>query len=789
MLDVIVNKIRDNLDSNLELEIRLGNYSLVGFNSIVPEDKLNIFRSLNYLFKTEKETKITIELMNKNSDIKNRMVLHFDENYKKITDINTNRIKTTYFRKEGICKENMHRKSIRVSLAKEIITDKTDTKYDYARYKIRFCFYTHDGLFRYDLTQVREIEIGSIADLPKWDNIINTNSHWELEVEYIGDFSKIDINKIKSHIYLLENIDNLIYHSHRILEISKPFPFINFNHLINPTISLDFNNLNQIENDYCATEKIDGERRLLIVHNGSIFDIDVDLKQRKIYNTTKDINITVLDAEFYNNHYFIFDILVHKEKNVSNSLKLLERLELVKDIVKQINNNNISEKHFYFGNIYDVSKQILTKEYPYELDGIIYTPINHTYFNQSYKWKPVEKVTIDFLVYQLNNTKYQLFVGIDKEYAKENNYNIDYFLIKKYFPEVDLNENYVPIPFELSDGLSFYEYKNDDLKIEHKTIVEFQYSNGIWNPLRIRTDKTKIYLESSKIFGNDFKVAKNNWQIIGSPITEDIIMGNTEWEKYYKIKKNDGSNTAILRKFNNLVKSEVYRIGKSYLPFGKSICELGAGHGGDLWKICSNGFNDLLFIDADYNALFKDENCATQRFNVVKTKYRKIKLECLVGDFSKPINSTGKKYSMVSCQFAMHYACENKDTINNFINNAVNFIEKDGIFILTILDGNVLFDKIKEGAINIKDNGYQIKKVYRSKKIADYGQKIKVFVDTIGENIEYLVNTQYLESSIKNNFEILKTGYFNDFHFNDIKLDNEEKMMADIHRYYILRKT
>lgn len=129
---------------------------------------------------------------------------------------------------------------------------------------------------------------------------------------------------------------------------------------------------------------------------------------------------TYLDGEFldikYNNSdeysdnkpkFYAFDILFFNNKDIRKS-PFVERYELVKSIVKknviQPYYGNIYAKVFYTeGNIYKrirdaaTEYQLLLNQNPELVDGII-VQYPGSYFNkETYKWKPMDQLTIDFL--------------------------------------------------------------------------------------------------------------------------------------------------------------------------------------------------------------------------------------------------------------------------------------------------------------------------------------------------------------------------------------------------------
>jgi hypothetical protein len=110
-------------------------------------------------------------------------------------------------------------------------------------------------------------------------------------------------------------------------------------------------------------------------------------------------------------------------------------------------------------------------------------------------------------------------------------------------------------------------------------------------------------------------------------------------------------------------------------------------------------------------------------------------------------------FDVSSCQFAIHYMFENKNTFYNFIRNVTECTKLNGYFIGTCYDGNTIFKLLRKA--ETKDIFIDSKKVWSITK--DYhsdlfddnesslGYKISVYQDSINQTLpEYLVNFNFL---------------------------------------------
>jgi len=231
------------------------------------------------------------------------------------------------------------------------------------------------------------------------------------------------------------------------------------NDFIGPSsYTLEIKNVTSSENttapniltNYTVTDKADGERRLLFISDeGKIYMIDTNMNVIFTGSSTKDITLfnSLIDGEHikYDKHenfinlFAAFDI--YYKNNVSvrelNFVPLLEndlvqnfRLPILSQFIQRLNTDKtnikspctfqIKCKTFYDGIAQPIFKGCATilsnvadGIYEYNTDGLIFTPINKgaggdesnksgplhkTTWAHSFKWKPPQFNTIDFLV-------------------------------------------------------------------------------------------------------------------------------------------------------------------------------------------------------------------------------------------------------------------------------------------------------------------------------------------------------------------------------------------------------
>lgn len=858
MVDELYNIYKNiNLQSNeeLECEIRLGRYNEKRFNSIVNNDLLIHFFKKQYLFKSS-EIINTIELVNVSSNPKNRIkqILYFDDKFKKIVE--NGKMKSNYITKEQILKYDFYQKGIRVQLSKETSTENKPELFinNLARYKSRISFEASElfPYIKYDITRIWELNTpNGTNDLLSWNQIKDTECHFEFEIEINQQLFKEKkcewVFEYMSHLLLnasllLDRYSNPILDIYYILNIKKSFKHLNLHHITNSTISLSKDHIHILQENYSVTNKIDGERRLMWIVDNNLYLIDNKLNLYYVNTNEKyrDFNYTLLDGEFYthfinHNDYLVFDILIYKNIPITQ-YNLLKRLENAKEVVHCINNNitlndkplRILMKEFYTTDIANNAVKLLENNTSgYELDGLIFTPINDGYYNKCFKWKQNEQLTNDFLLKykESKNNKYYylVFVGLNKLYCHESRKDIDYSIIDKYFPNLDKNENYLPVLFK-NDNWDFSILETEEL-IDNDTVYEcsFNYEKYKFEIYRIREDKTKLYKETNKIFGNDYKVAVNNLDIILKPVyINDFKEFN---EKYYKTNKNK-SLLISMRKYHNFAKKKLIEDCINILGMNTTklkLMDIGCGRGGDLNKYADLGIKFGYFVDKDEYALFRDIDCSIEKYKTLKKSANKeIYYYFSQSDFTKTIeynndkyrnnevidkfeidylsenthNSQGK-FNLIICNFACHYAFASKETFDNFIEYIIDKVNTEKYCILfTYMDGYKTNKLLKKNNGELVKDAFIIKGEYN--KTPSIGKEINVYIDSIGDSKEYLVYPEYIIEKLKETLwgAKVKQGnildYFEDW--NDDRylknyIKNKFNKVSEIHDYLMIYNT
>ena len=476
-----------------------------------------------------------------------------------------------------------------------------------------------------------------------------------------------------------------------------------------------------IRSNYTVTDKADGERRLLFINDkGFAYMIDTNMS---VINTgaktpTVELHNSLLDGEFIKNDksgkaihlYAAFDIYYINKKSVRELAFVGEdetqkyRLPLLKQFVERLVLKGSCDftlkcKTFYATSatrtIFQCCSQILSDVedgiYEYNSDGLIFTPANtgvasdkagvagkltKPLWEQSFKWKPAEYNTVDFLVsvkkdksgndeihhiFQdgLNNQggkniqQYKTLVlrcGYDELDRRHGFVNPYEDIIQNKVIEYETTNNrdrYKPVPFQptnpsdtracyanillVEDGAKdAHMYTTEGEYFEQDTIVEFSYdmtkpTGWRWVPLRVRYDKTTELKSGLKNYGNAYHVANANWQSIHNPITKLMLCeekGIPEYVEecdeeanegvYYNRGVADTKMTRGLRDFHNLYVKN--KLITSVANRNDRLIDYAVGKAGDLSKWTNAFLSFVLGVDISHDNIHNRLDGACARY-------------------------------------------------------------------------------------------------------------------------------------------------------------------------------
>lgn len=239
------------------------------------------------------------------------------------------------------------------------------------------------------------------------------------------------------------------------------------------------------EMNYHLSYKFDGKRRLVYIMGADDIYYKVSKTPTVKHNLVlpkKNIQKlygTVIDCEYVDGKYYVFDILRHKGKDLTRNTPFSIRYSIYRNVVREISSKKIISKIFYLSDpkstkLYDTFEilEAQRSRFPMKTDGIIFTP-EASYYHPKYKtlkWKPSEELTIDFTIKKITKDKTE-----SKKYGL-----FDYY--GKPINQINgLPENgkiIITIP--------------EDFKIYSNSVYEFMYDKKQgFVPVRRREDKQR----------------------------------------------------------------------------------------------------------------------------------------------------------------------------------------------------------------------------------------------------------------------------------------------------------
>jgi hypothetical protein len=596
--------------------------------------------------------------------------------------------------------------------------------------------------------------------------------------------------------------------------------------VINPAGLLDFSATNKLDGvGYSLTiiqNDLNSQTYALILYNKTdVFMLSQILRKQEDFNLLEYKNmICKCEVRFLNE--FISGLSVKNQETIEINLydcifitknplisneQLSSRVSLCNDIQSYLSNNfkNIGDKnlvfkvkpYFYSSSIKETLYNVVSymnSHYGEENltdtnDGIIFQ-YNGSYNKfPSLKWKFYSKITIDFTAekYEQNlenqTTTYKLLSNQGKVKPPLNQINPSFI--------ITVNNNDIIDGIE-GNNLSGY-------------VLECGYSVNLkkWFIHRIRFDKTEYD-------ANYVSVAEETYYDIINELTLPILINKinyyrnkvdidergfgTETQKDIEKMKPQIKDKCLenYRKLHNKIKEKII-VGNSY---EKTILDLGAGKGGDLPKYTNSNIKKLYAVEPNINNL----NVLSERLEkTYKDIYnRVIKINAGGEDTSILSSKIFDKVDIVNMFFVLSFFFKDRQMLLNLVDTIDLFLNKNGLFIGTYIDGILLKQELQKG--NIDRECYYIHSLNIDNKETEnnvYGQKIEIDLKgtaTATKQEEYLIFIEELFHLLayRGIYMIANDSFENFAKSTDIELlnvlDNDEKYLNGFYKYFVCKK-
>jgi len=550
-----------SLNHTTECEIRFGNFIYMDTNSpkaeFVSSVEIDFFYKLKGILNNEKDLQkystYTKEISYKNADDKKgklREIIYTDEKFEPLG-------KKEYMVKNTHRQHNVFDYNCRISLSSEKILSRVDgvtlDEPMFFRFKNRVSYIFGVGVL--DMTIVYQ---GTSEE----EALSKRNVQYEVEFEIKSPVYDKIINMMtfilsvrQDNLYVINAREKRnVINQYRALVMPQKrghpyFVGAQPETLQKEQLSLLFKEL------YSVTDKADGERFFMFIDtNGIVYFVDnninnilkTHIKVEKYINCIVDGELIriVKDDKTNKIMFYAFDILFYNGEDLrgDENYLLKQRLDVLNGVITDINSvlrddyYEINMKKFIYRNVFMGSDIIMKNigDKPYKNDGLIFTPMNEPYpkikkWVKLLKWKPAELNTIDFYSVK-EGDKWNLYVQdsiTEQDSVQKKKTNLVLFDVNKL---CDMPET-TQITFETSFDDALVDPVTHE-PFQTRTVIEYQWSNDKFVPLRTRWDKT---INPSK-HGNFASVACSIWNNINNPITPSQLfqMTNTTTERVEK---------------------------------------------------------------------------------------------------------------------------------------------------------------------------------------------------------------------------------------------------------------
>ena len=333
-----------------------------------------------------------------------------------------------YIKKDRV-KKPVSKPNHKIALVKEVITpvgvqgDQQGESVSHAsRYKMR-CSWL-DAMWMFDMTIMMHRPVSAARSANK--------IYYEAEIEYIqAAVTKHKYTRDQIYECLAKNINTIT----TIIDCDAT-KFTNIDvelkHGIHNSVStLERSDLNKLmRSKYSVVDKADGERKFIHIDSmGCIFHMNPTEAIMEKVPITKNTKIsckdTLIDCELIDGKAFYgFDLLFYQNRDCRN-LSLVERLGMLAKVMAELAVScstpksaggsayySFKMKTFYLGDIFNKAGYIWNnrkKLFPYELDGLIFTPVRGTYLGYlpNLKWK--DKHSVDVRIFYNKHTDFTEF--------------------------------------------------------------------------------------------------------------------------------------------------------------------------------------------------------------------------------------------------------------------------------------------------------------------------------------------------------------------------------------------
>ena len=546
--------------------------------------------------------------------------------------------------------------------------------------------------------------------------------------------------------------------------------------------------------DYLLKEKTDGMRTMISIHNKKVYildenniDIRTNIHYDKVILAEGESIKTDEKSGDTQSKIIIFDVLIYDSESIIQ-MGLEVRITYLKQTCELLNKLSLNCK-FIPAEYYTLTnpqkyrlqmeEKNNIKDVP--IDGLIFSHIKQSYRNTiTYKWKPVNMQTIDFLCKKCPK---HLIKGGSYETKRDHDIYLLYTTASRnLIQNLRLKTNYgynqlfelrddfknIPIPFSTPFVPMSYIYyhpkegSDNYVDIDNKIVemickdecVEYDKVSKkyyvTWSIVKVREDRKVI---EGLTYGNNYATALSTFLNHVNNFGIESLYNGTQ-DQYFLNKGGEENIYSSMRALSNYIKSQLI---SQYAHKIQSVLDLGSGRGGDLYKyIQRNLVKNLLVTDIDKTALTE----LLSRWLDISRKSNTVLYTSLRGlvmdvnnnwsdNVSRIHNIVATTYfNTIFTHSSLHYFTESVQTIQNFVLLCKALTTTGSHIVITCPAGEPIFELLKDKtswvAMENENIKYRIDKLYTDNILTEAGQKISVMLPFSSGKMyeEYLVNTK-----------------------------------------------
>lgn len=370
-------------------------------------------------------------------------------------------------------------------------------------------------------------------------------------------------------------------------------------------------------------------------------------------------------------------------------------------------------------------------------------------------------------------------------------------------------------------------------KIEDNTIIEcsFDIETRRWDVMRTRYEKTYQYrVLREPQYGNDIKTANSIWTSIHVPVTEQMIRTfysnppeQVEDDMYYRDDlKRSTRIFGDVYDFHLSIKEDLY---KQNIRPDDTLLELACGRGGDLHRWKRVHASKVVGLDISLADLISPTQGAAVRYlkdRMDKPHDYAPKILLIQGDMSEyPLFEQEDKYmpilrgdqkatteyleafeglqefDVISCQFALHYACESEETFRGFAKNLQKYGK--GFFFGTCSDGQSIYQLLMGRKTYLFGSEKQVAGEYTKEYLdkdtwtEEFGMPVKVILESfVKPQLEYLVPFQKVVDILReHDYELVESKLFSEIYSQQTGkiLTQVQQTFSFLNRTFVFKRT